>query len=778
MYSHSALAADDAALDEVVVTGTRVADRSRLETLSPVDVLPERTLTAQGTTELASALATTAPSLNFPRPSATDGTDAVRPATLRGLSPDQALVLVDSKRRHASALVNLNGSVGRGSAAVDLNAIPLAAIDRIEVLRDGASAQYGSDAIAGVLNLHLREAREGGAASVTWGEYVTDVDTARGSRHERDGKTLTTSVWSGLPLGTTGFLTLTGEYRDRDPTSRGDYDIRAPLTQPTITSRYGDPDSKDRTFYANAGVPLNGDWQIYGWAGYQDRDVESAALPRLANNANNVAAIYPNGFLPLIATNLKDLTAAAGTRGKIGEWDADFSLVYGRNRLQYDVNHTLNATYGASSPTNFDAGALIYDQWVLNAGLVRGFEVGLAQPLNVAVGAEARREGYEIDAGEPASYNRGTVAPTLQLGAQGFPGLQPSNEVDEHRTAYSAYVDIESQITEKFLASIAGRGEHYSDFGSTLNGKLSARYDFAHAFALRGTAATGFRAPSLQQEFFTSTATVFTNGIPADTGTFPATSAVARILGAKDLEAEKSRNYSLGAVFRLASFEATVDAYQIDIRNRIVLSENLSGAAVTTLLAPYGVTQARFFINGVETRTRGIDAVLHYRLPTEAAGRFDFTVAGNFNSTDIRSVKTGTSSLPGVVLFSRQNQFRYEEGTPKSKVVLSSDWTYPVSLGALSATVKGTRYGKVVAPGTATDGSLDLDIDPAWVVDLELRLDVHEHWSVGLGADNALDKYPTQNPVALNSTGAVGFSQFSPFGFNGRFLYVRGGYKW
>ena len=778
LVSLTALAQDGDIISEVVVTGTRVADRSRLETLSAVDVFSEDKLTTQGTTELAQALSKAAPSLNFPRPAVTDGTDSVRPATLRGLSPDQALVLVNSKRRHATSLVNVNGSVGRGSAAVDLNAIPLSAIERIEVLRDGASAQYGSDAIAGVLNLRLREASSGGQASITYGATDTTVDTARGSRHASDGEALTVSTWTGLSLGSDGFLTLSAEYRDRNPTSRGDYDVRAPLTRPTITSRYGDPESEDLSFYANAGLPLASGWDIYGWAGFQDRDAESAALPRLANNANNVPSIYPNGFLPLITTDIKDATAAVGTRGELLGWDTDISLVYGRNRLEYGVIHTLNATYGDTSPTRFDAGALTYDQFVFNLGLVRGFDWGLAAPVNVAWGAEVRREGYEIEAGEPASYNRGTVAPNLTPGAQAFPGLQPSNEVDEHRTAYSAYLDIESQITDKFLASAAARAEDYSDFGSEVTGKISARYDFTPAFALRGTVSTGFRAPSLQQQYFTSTATVFDQGVPFETGTFPATSAVARALGSQDLDPEKSTNYSLGAVFRAGAFEATVDAYRIDIRDRIVLSENLGGAAVAALLAPYSVTQARFFINGVETRTDGVDVVLRYLLSTEAAGKFDFTLAGNYNETDIRKVQTGTSALPGVVLFGRQNQLRYEDGSPDTKVSLGADWSYPVAFGTLGATLRATRYGDVLAPGTQANGSGDLNIDAATVVDLELRADINDRFGVAIGADNILDEYPTENPIALNQTGAVGFSQFSPFGFNGRFIYARASVNW
>jgi iron complex outermembrane receptor protein len=763
-------------LEEVVVTGTRVADRSRLDTLSPVDVLTANALASQGSTELATSLQRLAPSLTFPRPSANDGTDSIRPATLRGLSPDQTLVLVDSRRRHASALVNLGGSVGRGSSAVDLNALPVSAIERVEVLRDGASAQYGSDAIAGVVNVRLRAAREGGGATLTYGEYDTRVNTARGSRNENDGATKSLAGWVGLGLGAEGFLTLSGEYRDRNPTSRGDLDPR--VTPNRVTSRYGEPDSKDLSFYANAGLPLASGWELYGWAGLQDRDSTSAALYRIPTNPDNVPDIYPDGFLPLINPDVTDVTAAAGTRGDIAGWGADFSLVYGRNKLHYDVHNSLNATYGADSQTSFDAGGLVYDQFVFNAGLTRTLDVGfLANPLNFAWGVEARRENYQVVAGEQASWDTGDVAPERTPGAQGFPGFQPSNEVDEDRTAFGGYIDLESNLTDKLLASVALRAEHYSDFGSATTGKVALRYDFTPAFALRGTVSRGFRAPSLQQQYFTSTATVFTDGIPAETGTFPATSDVARALGATDLEAEKSWNYSVGAVLRVAGFEATVDAYQIDIDDRIILSENLSGTAVLEALDEAGitgVTAARFFTNGVDTRTRGVDIVLRKRLVTENAGRFDFTAAANYNDTDIRYV--ADVSAPGLpILFGRQNQLRLERGTPKDKYVLGATWNRSFGGYELGANLHATRYGETLAAGSSEPN--DLVLEPKWVTDLSVQARVNQV-TLTLGADNLFDTYPTKNPEALNTTGTVGFSQFSPFGFNGRFLYGRASINW
>jgi iron complex outermembrane receptor protein len=797
----------DDSIDEVVVTGTRVAQRTRLDSLAPVDVLSEQTLASSATTELAEALSTAAPSLNFPRPSITDGTDHIRPATLRGLAPDQTLVLVNSKRRHQSALVNVNGSVGRGSAAVDLNAIPLAAIETVEVLRDGASAQYGSDAIAGVINLRLRDAREGGSTSVTYGQYNTDVDTERGNRHATDGGTVTASGWVGLPLGPEGFLTLSGEYRDRDPTSRGDFDSRVPGSP--ITSRYGDADVRDITAYANAGAPIGGDWNIYGWAGYQNRDGSSAAFPRIFNDVRNVPAIYPNGFLPLITTDIDDLAVGWGVRGKLGTWDTDVSLVYGSNEVTYGVEHSLNVSYGAASQTSFDAGSMKYNQLTFNAGVVRTFEAGrLPEGVNVALGVEARREDYQIGAGEPASWDRGPVD-GQPAGAQGFPGFKPSNELDEDRDAYSAYADVEAKLTQKFLASIAVRGEDYSDFGSAVTGKLAGRYDFTGSFALRGAVSTGFRAPGLQQEFFTSTATNFINGDPFEVGTFPATSVVAITLGAKPLDAEKSRNYSLGTVLRFGGFEATVDAYQIDIRDRIVLSENLNTPQVAALILPLGAQVARFFINGVETKTKGIDLVTRYLWRTENIGRFEFIAAGNWNDTEVEKVPSlnvinnicngqPVGCVPPV-LFARNNTLSFEEGTPDSKVNLSVDWSIPVGATNLGVNLKGTRYGEVVEPGIPSAAEVnagipdarDIAIHSDWLVDFAVNAKLlDDKLGFSLGVDNLFDQYPDRVPIArvlptppggivnLDATNATAFSRYSPYGFNGRFVYARMSFNW
>ncbi|MBO9709964.1 MAG: TonB-dependent receptor [Caulobacter sp.] len=786
---------DQTAVEEIVVTGTRVAGRSRLDTLAPVDVVTTKALQQRGTTELASALAATVPSIDFPRPAVTDGTDAIRPATLRGQGPDQTLVLVNGTRQHTSALVNLNGSVGRGSSAVDLNAIPSTALDRIEVLRDGASAQYGSDAIAGVVNLRLREADHGGGLTVTYGANVTTVDTpwAGRKRDRTDGRSTTVAGWQGLKLGQDGFLTLSAEYRNSDFTNRSDIDPRE--AKPRVTGRFGDPNVENFGFFANAAKPIAAGWEAYGWYGYNHRDSDSAATFRQASSATqNVPAIYPNGFLPLITTDSEDVTAVGGLRGELSGFKIDANVGYGRNDLDYGVENTLNASLGAASPTHFNAGGLTYDQWVAQIDASRAFDVGLAGPLNVAFGAQWRREGYQINAGEPNSYIRGPFT-TAALGAQSFPGFQPGNEVDTHRNAKSIYLDLEGELISKLTASLAVRYEDYSDFGDKTTGKAALRYDFTPSFALRGAASTGFRAPSLQQEYFTSTATVFiaqtsggvTTNVPFETGTFPATSAVAATLGATPLKPETSNNYSLGAVFHKGPFELTIDAYQIDVKNRIVLSENITGSTTAApgstsriigdLLAPYAVSAARFFINGVTTKTKGVDIVARYRISDPQAGDFDLTASANVNDLDVTRVPA-TSTLSALpvppALFGRQNVLRFEDGTPGHKVVLQGDWRKD----AWGATLTTTFYGDVLSPGSAADGSADSRTGQAGIVDAEVRYRLPFGLGVAVGADNLFDKYPRAVPANLNTNGLAPFSSFSPFGFNGRFLYTRLSYSW
>lgn len=800
-FSQDASADDE--LGEVVVTGTRVANRSVLDTAVPVDVVSADALNNVGVPELNQALSTALPSFNFPRPGLADGTDTIRPATLRGLSPDQTLVLVNSKRRHAASLVNVNGTVGRGSSAVDLNTIPSAIVRSIEVLRDGASAQYGSDAIAGVINVRLRENTDGGDISLSYGvrdsEYSAPVTPApmgatytvptQFNRSVSDGETMTVSGWKGFSLGENGYLTIAAEYKDQERTERGGLDSRQQypliagafdpreLTINRFNAWYGEPELQQASLFANAGIDLASGARLYGWLSYQDRSAKSAGFFRRALDERNVISIYPNGFLPIISPDVTDYSGAVGMEWTVGSWDLDTSLVYGFNEMEFTIENTLNRSIGPSSKTVFDAGGFDYNQLVLNVSGVRSYEVGaLASPLNVAVGVEARREGYAITAGEPDSFRNGGVllngAPTAS-GAQVFPGFRPANVVDEDRTAVGAYLDVEANLTEKLLGSVAIRAEDYSDFGSSFSGKIAGRYDFTENFAVRGAVQNGFRAPSLQQQYFATTSTNFINGVPFDITTFPVSDPVAVALGAQPLDAEESVNASLGVVVQLDGFSLTVDAYKISIDDRIVLSENLTQANVRAFLTAQGfigIGGGRFFINGVDTETTGLDIVANFPVTTDSIGKFDFTVTANFSDTKVTRVPT-TAQLaalsPAPVLFDRINVLTFEQGTPDDKFTAAVNW----SLGGFGATFRATQYGEVLDPGTTA--ALDFVLPSETLFDLELRYNWNDKVKFAVGAENLTDEYPAAFPIARNGTGNTPLSNYAPFGRSGRFMYGR-----
>lgn len=803
LFAHAV--AQSAPKDEsvIIVTGTRVADRTALDTAVAVDVVGVEALEKGGVTEVNQALAVALPSFNFPRPALNDGTDTVRPAALRGLAPDQTLVLLNSKRRHSAALVNVNGSIGRGSSAVDMNTVPTSAISGIEVLRDGASAQYGSDAIAGVINVRLREARDGGGASVSYGQRMTEYTVPvtppvaglpitvgpEISRTRRDGGVFTASAWKGLPIGEDGFLTVTGEIKMQEHSERSGYDTRQNYAlvggggfdgRESSFNRWnawtGEPEMDQYTVFANAGYDLGDSAELYGWASYQLRDSLSAGFYRRALDARNVIEIYPDGFLPKINAVVEDGSAAAGIKFALADWDMDASVVYGSNKMDFTIKDTLNRSLGPASKKEFDAGGFQYQQVVANLAGVKQYNVGLASPLNVAAGIEARQEFYEIFAGEPDSYRNGGVllggAPTAS-GSQVFPGFRPANEVDTDRTAVGVYVDLEANITDALLVSGAIRGESYSDFGETATGKLAARYDFNDTFGLRASVQNGFRAPSLQQQNFATTSTNFIGGVPFDITTFPVTDPVAIALGAKPLEAEESINYSLGAVLQMGDFNVTIDAYRIDVDNRIVLSENLTAQNVRDYLATQGFIGAgggRFFINGVDTETQGVDLVANYDIPETSFGKFDVTFGLNLSETDVTKVPqipVLSALTPAPVLFGRANTLTFEEGTPADKETLSVDWSY----GAFGATIRAISYGKVVQPDN--NPVFDHELSRKTVVDLEGRWELNDMVTVSAGADNVFDEYPDAFPINLNTTGNTPFSNYSPFGYSGRFVYVK-----
>ncbi|MBD8630579.1 TonB-dependent receptor [Oxalobacteraceae sp. CFBP 8755] len=757
----------------IVVTGTRSLNRRTLDSESPVDVIGNKELLSTGSGELATVLSRLLPSMNFPRPSGADASDAVRPAQLRGLSPDQTLVLVNGKRRHTSAVVNVNGTLGRGSAPVDLNAIPLAAIERIEVLRDGAAAQYGSDAIAGVVNIILKRGAKGGEAEVVYGQYDAG-----------DGEQATVRGSAGFDLGQDGWVRIAVEAADRNATNRSFADPRpsAGPRQGLRTQRYGDPDSRPRTLFVNSEVRINDDVDWYAFASYGERDTSSAATFRTAFTDNTRTTLrsplYPEGFQPLLGSTSVDASIVTGLRGVAAGWRWDASLNHGRNRFTLDVNDTVNYSLGAASPTSFYAGELTSKQSLANLDVAREIPVSfMSGPLTVALGLEARHESYEIGAGEAGSY--------FGSGAQGYSGFRPENAGENSRNNKSVYLNLEGDITSALSGALALRHERYSDFGSTNSAKASARYAFTPAFALRGTASNGFRAPSLAQSFYTitTTNTLLVNGASAlvETGTFPVGSAAARALGAQPLKAEKARNLSIGAQWQpTRNWTTTVDLYRIDIDDRIVFSSNLQLAnapALSRALAAQGVFvgAARYFTNAVDTRTKGVDVVSTYRLNFAQGARADLTLAYNHNDNEVQGVAASPAVLSGqgLSLVDRQSINRLTMGSPKDKLGLTGDFTQ----GAWNGRAVVTRYGEFTVP--QNDPALDQNYDPQWVLDLAASVRLNQ-WRLTAGIDNVTNRYPAQvtSRANLNVNGTQPYSVWAPNGFNGRYFYVKAGYTW
>lgn len=812
----------EANIEQISVIGSRRLGRTVEDSPVPIDIIGADSLKNSGQTETNALLSSLLPSFNFPQASLTDGSDHVRPAQLRGLAPDHTLVLVNGKRRHSNALLNLNGSTGRGSSSVDLNAIPANAIARIEVLRDGAAAQYGSDAIAGVINIVLKSASSGGSVSAIYGANMTEMDgvpelksvseDANGNlafnegsdRSLTDGQTLTLQGNMGFELGDNGFLNISTEYRDRHSTNRSDYDQREnyarlddgsvngaldprELTWDRYNHNFGNGNVEDFSVFYNSGYELTNNAELYSFGSYSKREGEGGGFYRLAQDDRNVTDIYPDGFLPVITSDINDFSLALGIKGFVSEWNYDVSAVYGLDDFEFGVIDSLNTSYGPSSQTRFDAGTLTYDQLTLNVDFSREVDVDfLASGLNIAVGAEYRREGYEIQAGEEASYAQGTFGPGGAVtdpvngpfgsaGSQVFPGFTPESASDNSRHNVSLYVDLEAYITDNWNLSVAARYEDYSDFGDTLNGKIATRYTLTEDLALRASVSTGFRAPSLQQQHFTSVATVFVDGEPTQTGTFAPSSNVAKALGSPGLDAEEATNYGIGFTWSTDfNFSLSVDYYQILIDDRIVLSNNLSGAAIADLLEGTGANQGRFFLNAIDSKTRGVDVVASYNLITDNYGDVAFNLGFNYGKNQVTDIIAPPAELQGAGfdqdnLFSGNELRRFEVSTPRNKYNLSAVWT----MDDWRATLRNTRYGETQDPSDIPERNEVLK--PKWITDLDVAYAVTDNVSVSLGANNIFDVYPDPTRDLVDDVTTFSrlfsYSSFSPFGFNGRYVY-------
>jgi len=819
----------------VSVLGSRFA-RNVDEQAVPVEVITELEIRASGFTETSELLQALIPSYNSPKGYITDGSDHMRPATLRGMAPNQTLVLVNGKRRHQGALVHVNGSVGRGSTQVDLNAIPASAIAKIEVLRDGAAAKYGSDAVAGVINLILKES--GGAdMSITYGQnhsyfdrgyaageglidgqdastygwdlddehegngylpYSADRGWARSGNEtilKQDGQSLIIHAGNGMEVFG-GNLYISGQIRDGGRSNRAGLDPRRQYFAGMDAEeaafdrenhRIGAGEFEQVSMMWNGSFPMERG-TLYTFGGFNTRNGESGCYYRRAQDNRTLRAWYPDGFLPLISPELSDKSFAVGMKGLMGDYAYDLSVNTGSNDFAWGMKNSHNATYGTGpgQQSDFDLGTLGYSQTTVNFDLTKQLEMdGFAGPVSLAMGAEMRMENYTIEAGEEAGYADGgfdvldgpNAGNGAAVGCQCLPGLSPTNEQDRDRDAISVYVDAEANVLENLLVNVALRTENYSDFGATTNGKVAVRYEIQDGVAARGSFSTGFRAPALQEAYFSSIATNFIDGIPYEVGTFPNDSEPAIALGAKDLEPETSTNLSMGMTYKDDTFTLAVDAYQIKVDDRITMSETFNGSGATSDMATFFADRnipavgGRYFFNGINTETNGLDIVATMTQDL-SNGSLLLKAAMNFNDTEVTNkgdlvTPTQLADYTTDQLLGRANTVRFESSSPAEMFQFSARVQRPTT----TFMVKMNRWGEVTIPS----GSVEREqvLSSKWTTDMEYSFQATSQVRVSFGMNNVFDVYPDKTVKRNSFNGIFQHSGYSPFGFNGRYVYTR-----
>ncbi len=786
-------------LDTVTVTGSRVQGRTAEETAAPVDIIGHEELSNTGAMELGQALQLLEPSFNFSRTTVSDGTDILRPATLRALGPDQVLVLINGKRRHQQALVNVQQTIARGSAGTDINAIPVSAVDRVEVLRDGAAAQYGSDAIAGVINIILKTQTD-----------HTDVSVLAGQTYEGDGDVLHGSVNTGFKIGDGGFINLSAEYRDREETNRAGPDSLR-VSPPRVTQRLGDADATDAFLWMNGELPV-GAGELYWFGGLSRREGDSSGFFRSAGDNRTVPALYPNGFLPNIITTVEDASLAVGYRARLNDiWDWDLSVNHGRSEFGFHERNTVNVSWWyeprpgggiyAESPTEADTGALEFDQTTVNFDL-RGELSGIGDnPLYLSTGMEWRQDGYAMEAGEPVSYTygrtnnpaiviNGQTGATAPAGTQGFPGYTPATVVDENRTSWAIYLDGESNVTDKLLLGAAVRYEDYSDFGNTTNGKLSARFDASEVFAVRGTISTGFRAPGVQQSFYSQVSTNLNAGVLTEVLTARNDSPIAHALGIPALKEETSLSKSIGVVFKpIPNFSITADIFRIDIDDRRVYSEGIapestgtdglpcdatnSNCPIAAALGPFRAGVVQFFTNAIDTSTTGLDVVANFNHEFQSGNNLNLTALLHWNKTEVVDVHSESPIIAESLIFGRTQEVLIEEGQPREHHVLQAIW----SNARWDVTFRENYFGEVSGQGFAPYQTWD----GKWLADLAVGFKFSDKIKLTIGGNNIFDVYPDKWTVGaedpnVNPFPALGFVygwETLPFGMNGGSYYAK-----
>ena len=776
-YSSLTLAADastsDNPLDTVVVIGNRGQARTLAESTAPVDVISSKQLLATGQGDLTRALSRVLPSLNQPASSGFGSTSVVRPISLRGLNGDQVLVLVNGKRRHNSALLNNGTYLNSGSQPVDLDMIPTALVDHVEVLRDGASAQYGSDAIGGVVNIVLKQTDHGGSLSTSYGQNYENGD----------GETARQTGNIGLALPNDGFLNLALDVKKQKISDRSD---NAPYTDSagntSLQHTYygtGLPEARNFSFGYNAELPVDDALTLYSFSTYTRRNSEKPLAFHQPASFNGIATPFPEGVEDTLRFIENDFQVAFGGKGELAGWNYDLSSTYGQDHAEATLRHTYNLSYGLDSPTSVDTGVKTFSQWTNNLDLTRAFDLGLHKPTQISWGLEQRYENYKIGKGDYASYasgpfttgaNGGLIAPGTISGA----GTTPEDAAQKGRTSLAGYGEIGQDFTDKWHVDLAGRYEHYNDgSGTTTNGKLATRYQLTPILAVRGSFSTGFRAPSLAQQIYSSTSQTSVNGQLFDYRNVAVNSDVAKALGAENLKPEKSTNFGLGLTLQPTDATSiTLDAYQIKIKDRIDQTGYLGGTPqIDAILGAAGLPTNQavtYFTNALDTTTRGIDLIGDYRQNLGAYGNLRYTLGFNWNTTEIDDIHA--SPLAQATLgpdggYNRQRQGNLKHGNPESKLILGTTWT----INKFDIGLNLTRYGEYTQYGTAE--IYDRTFSPAWITDLNIDYHLTKAVTLNAGANNLFNKYPERTNLASTS-GAFPYGNFSPYGTTGGYWYT------
>ncbi|TAE23415.1 MAG: TonB-dependent receptor [Cytophagales bacterium] len=792
-YLNIILEESASSLQEVAVIGSRGMPRTDVDRPVPVDVLNAKELQTTGQVDLGQMVQFNSPSFNSAKTGVNGVANFADPATLRGLSPDQVLVLVDGKRRHQFSALNLNQTVGLGTVVTDMNSIPSLALDRIEILRDGAAAQYGSDAIAGIVNIGLNK-------SVGKGTFKTQY----GLNKEGDGAGFMAAVNYGFSLGKKGsYLNLTGHYQYSGGTNRSDPYVgniynatkakedsirRArgvwPVGTPFRVGVYGSNQTKAYQGFYNAGFPINNQWSLYSFGGYSRRDIVAYGFFRNAipTNANSTPELFPDGYVPELPGQTVDYSTVVGVSRKVaGGWALDLSTGYGYNFLDMWANNTTNPSMGKDSPTNFYVGRNGFGQSTTEVNLSRNYSgLGSLKSLNLAFGGQYRVDRYQLMPGSPESYQVGALAKTKNKapGSSGRPGIGPEDATDQTRSNIGLYADIESDITNRFLVAGALRFENYSDFGANVSGKLASRLKLSEAFSLRGSINKGFRAPSLQQIYNSQTTSTVQAGVIVQTKQLPASDSRLARIGIEQPKAETSWNYSLGLTAKAGSdWLMTLDAYQIDITDRIIVSERMIVSSITALKTPFaGLSEIRFFTNHINTRTRGIDFVTSYKHAFSAKSRLNASVALTFNETKIVGQKATPSLLQAetvkpILMIDTVSIGLIETAQPRQKVLLSVGYTF----NKVSLNWRTSYFGPVTAyEKPAGKPHISQTFAGKTLNDLTVVYTPTSRFSFSLGANNIFDVYPDKvlATTASYSNGEIPYTRnANQFGFNGAYYY-------